>query len=271
MGEFEILLKFNPQTPAQCVLVSQLTFTAWKLDQIPHLEHQILSTPLGQSDPAPIDQPKPIDPEAYVLNRLAQNNDDSDTPQPKDPTNQITAAHLLQNTATPLTRLWDYHRRLQARFQSLLRQIQQLKRQQQTAHDQSDKKDRQQRQSDHDALTQCVDEIRERNKARDEAARKERQEAAQRQAPQTAPNNAPAQNEPPPQSEISNPKSQIPSPAVPSVPSVVNHCAPAQIELLSPSQISNPKSEIPLRELRGEPFRAGEKRIPPIRTSPLAN
>src|SRR4029079_19033893 len=78
----EFIEEFDPQTPAQCVLVSQLTFTAWKLDQIPHLEHQILSTPLGapvsrdpkesaalETQPTPT-EPKPIDPETYVINRL---------------------------------------------------------------------------------------------------------------------------------------------------------------------------------------------------------
>src|SRR4051812_44070714 len=45
----EYFEEFNPQTPAQKTLVDQLTFISWKLDQIPRLEHQLLSTPIGQT------------------------------------------------------------------------------------------------------------------------------------------------------------------------------------------------------------------------------
>jgi len=102
--------ELRPTTPMQQVLVSQLAHLTWQLDQIPKLEPHLLAatsdTPSG--DP---------------------------TPSTQDYTNHLTALHLLENQPTPLTRLWDHHRRLLTRTQSLLRQLLQLQKHERTRAD----------------------------------------------------------------------------------------------------------------------------------------
>lgn len=166
LSKQELIEEFQPATPTQHILVSQLTYLAWKLTQIPKLERQLLATPLGETTPADpdsgVDSSADLEsPEDYVARRL---NDPDAPPAPKDPTNAITAEHLLQDKPTPLTRLWDHHRRLLSRFQSIIRQIRQLQRQE---HEPflKEKRDRQRRQKDDDAfIDQYLDQVHQRNK-----------------------------------------------------------------------------------------------------------
>src|SRR4051812_23655405 len=83
----ELVDELRPTTPMQQVLVSQLAYLTWQLDQIPKLEPQLLAaTPaLPPQDPGLTAQ---------------------------DHRNRLTALHLLANQPTPLTRLWDHHRPL---------------------------------------------------------------------------------------------------------------------------------------------------------------
>src|SRR5215217_2221006 len=104
-------------TPTQELLVDQLALVMWKLEQIPRIERTLLATELDAETVATFPPTPPN------LN-LADCPDTSDA----DPTAAITAHHLQQNQPTPLTRLWDHHRRLLARCQSLIRQLQSLKR-----------------------------------------------------------------------------------------------------------------------------------------------
>jgi hypothetical protein len=234
LSKQEFIEEFQPATPTQHILVNQLTYVAWKLTQIPKLERQLLATPLGETTPA--DPDSGVDtsadhesPEDYVVRRL---NDPDAPPAPKDPTNDLTAEHLLQDKPTPLTRLWDHHRRLLSRFQSVVRQIRQLQRQE---HEPflKEKRDRQRRQKEDDAfIDQYLDQVHQRNKEQEQQqpppadpshqphkshpAAQTRQNVPQRTIP-----TPPAQNEPTPeQSAIANPQSAIvtSSPPISTIP-----------------------------------------------------
>jgi hypothetical protein len=172
----ELIEEFQPNTPVLSILVSQLTFISWKLDQIPKLEHQLLATPLGETTPTPLSTTTVESPDDYLAHRLAD-----DSPPPPDTTNQLTAQHLLQDKPTPLTRLWDHHRRLLSRFQSLVRQIQQMKRQQQSRLADQARQRAEQKARDHIEMDRIIDNMRQRH----------RQEQLQRQT-------AARQNELPP-------------------------------------------------------------------------
>ena len=109
----ELYKELRPNSPTQYFLVDELALIVFKLDLLfPQAEHQIMNTPLGSTQP--IAPPTP-DPKASAPDpRLAA---------------PVIAAHLLQNQPTPLTRLWDYRRRLMSRYQSILRQLPNLKKQ----------------------------------------------------------------------------------------------------------------------------------------------
>jgi hypothetical protein len=113
----ELVDELRPTTPMQTVLVSQLAHLTWQLDQIPKLEHQILSTPLLRR--------------VGSAHRDAPDTDVEDNAAPPPDPNPLTAEHFLENAPTPLTRLWDHHRRLLTRTQSLLRQLLQLQKHEQ--------------------------------------------------------------------------------------------------------------------------------------------
>ena len=163
-------------------------------------------------------------PEDYILRRLT--DQDAPPPAPKDPTNTITAEHLLQDKPTPLIRLWDHHRRLLARFQSLIRQVRQLQRQE---HEPflKEKRDRQRRQKeDHAFIDQYLDQVHQRNKQ--QPAR-----TCQNLPARTTP--TPQKQNEPTQSAIRNPQSAINSLSVSSVSSVAE--PPNQNE---PTPLSKP-------------------------------
>jgi hypothetical protein len=180
LSQQEFIEEFNPITPAQRVLVLQLTFVSWKLDQIPELERQLLATPLNAPEPATLETPtQTIDPQQFVIDAL--NTPGPFTPPPKDPTNDLTALHLQQNHPTPVTRLWDYHRRLLSRFQSLVRQIRTLQKQEaeierQRSKDEADL-ERSRRRAKEDfrsPLDEELERMHQNNKQKDEQERQER-------------------------------------------------------------------------------------------------
>src|SRR5215218_6890714 len=109
--------EWRAYTGTQDLLHEQLALIMWKLEQIPQVERTLLATELDAETITT------FPPTPRALN-LADCPDTSDT----DPTAAITAHHLHQNQPTPLTRLWDHHRRLLARLQSLIRQLQSLRR-----------------------------------------------------------------------------------------------------------------------------------------------
>ena len=102
----ELIEELRPTTPMQQVLVSQLAHLTWKLDQIPKLEPHILAA----TTPTPPSRTRP----------------DHATPHPRPttpPTPPPPSPPSSPDRPTPLTRLWDHHRRLLTRTQSLLRQL----------------------------------------------------------------------------------------------------------------------------------------------------
>jgi len=195
----ELVDELRPTSPMQQVLVSQLAHLTWQLDQIPKLEHQILSA-----------------------TDLPGTEGSAHHEQPTDP-NTLAALHLLENQPTPLTRLWDHHRRLLTRTQSLLRQLLHLQHHERT------------RQEDDAALEARLD----RNQraellnaahiaVRDAAFRARPAPADARETCQSAPNpanahhpNAPAQNEPTPADPPPpSPKAASDAPSPPTEPAV---------------------------------------------------
>jgi hypothetical protein len=228
LSKQEFIDEFQPNTPTQHILVSQLTHIAWKLDQIPKLEHQLLATPLGETTPADPDSDSGVassagheSPEDYIRRRL---DDPNAPPAPKDPTNTITAEHLLQDRPTPLTRLWDHHRRLLANFQSIVRQIRQLQRQEHEPFLKEQRDRQRRRKEDHAFIDQYLAQVHQRNATQPA-------QTGQHLPTRTTPT-SPKQNEPTSPSQISNPQPEIPSPpaSVPSVPSVVQSASPSQNE-----------------------------------------
>jgi hypothetical protein len=188
----ELTEEYRPTTPTQVVLVNQLAHLTWKLDQIPRLERQLLATPSDQTTPAPL----PPAPEHSGLS-----TPDSFAP---DPTVELTARHLLQNHPTPLTRLWDHHRRLLARTQSVIRQLIQLR-----AHHQ---KRIEQDAADAAALAQS--ERADRANAAERAAQLRQRHLEDERRALDAPGASP--------SEISDLQSEIPSPTRQSAPNDAN-------------------------------------------------
>ncbi len=209
LSKQEFIEEFQPATPAQHLLVSPLTYVAWKLHQIPKLERQLLATPLGEDTPAQLTQDSALSTQDYT----------------QDPTNDLTAQHLLQDKPTPLTRLWDHHRRLLARFQSIVRQIRQLQRQE---HEPflKEKRDRQRRQKEDDAfIDQYLDQVHQRDKQ-------------QQQQPQTF-QNVPTRTIPTPQ------KQNEPTPSPSSIlhpPSSPSHSVPSEVS--SPPRQNEPAHSI---------------------------
>ncbi|HEY7115425.1 MAG TPA: hypothetical protein VH475_02500, partial [Tepidisphaeraceae bacterium] len=144
----ELIEELRPITPMQRILVNQIAHLTWKLDQIPHLERQILA-----NTPAPQDS--------------ALSTQDSTA---------LVAHHLLEDRPTPLTRLWDLHRRLLARTQSLLRQLLQLQKHQQDrdradAQLESDRERSRRRAKEDAALTEHLNRLHQQNQQRNLNAR----------------------------------------------------------------------------------------------------
>jgi hypothetical protein len=116
----ELREEHRPATPTQHTLVHELALITWKLQYLPRVEHRLLNTPLPpdalQATPQP--DPKNITPHPRLDHE-------------SDPTAAVLAAHFAADHPTPLTRLFAYHNRLQARMLSLLNQLRRLKRDQQ--------------------------------------------------------------------------------------------------------------------------------------------
>jgi hypothetical protein len=113
---YELKEEHRPTTPSQHYLVEQLAHIGWKLEQIPQIEAHLLAQQKAQAQPS--------SDSSFII----QN---SSFPS-------LFAQDLLSEKPTPLTRLWDLHRRLLAQFQSILRQLPQLKKQAQRHEDQDE-------------------------------------------------------------------------------------------------------------------------------------
>jgi hypothetical protein len=116
----ELTEEHRPVTPTQHLLVRELALVSWKLQYVPRVEHRLLNTPLDLDAPEP--DPAHVTPHPRL-------------DHPADPTARVLAAHFAQGRPTPLTRLLNYHHRLQARVSSLLNQLRRLRRDQQNQHD----------------------------------------------------------------------------------------------------------------------------------------
>ena len=183
----ELRAEHRPATPTQHALVDELALILWKLQYLPRIEHRLLNTPLEHPSPEP--DPQHITPHPRL---------DHDA----DPTAKTLAAHFAQDKPTPLTRLFTYHNRLQARTNSILNQLRRLKRDQQTCREDDDgttwaRAYTQRNKPDHDALMDESRRIHQANQRR--AAEQMRQTPPTcSNAHQPAPPRAPAQNEPTP-------------------------------------------------------------------------
>ena len=254
----ELYKELRPTSPTQLFLVDELALIVFKLDLLfPQVEHQIMNTPLGSTEPVTPPAPSP----------------DQSAPDPRLAA-PVIATHLLANGPTPLTRLWDYRRRLMSRYQSILRQLPKLKQQanQIQARDHQRQEDKEwDRKAREEWLAIYGPEAQARHRAQAEAAIAAAQTAA---TSPTQPQTPPAQNEPTnpevSNSEISNseiPNSEIPNPLIPNPPSVSSVSSvssvpplPTETKLLTPPaqnepttnpEISNP--EIPNRQIPGSP------------------
>jgi hypothetical protein len=138
----ELEVELAPTSPTQRLLVEELARTTFQLQVLyPLAEHLLLNTPLDNDDDALA---------ASAAGTLPQG------PSPTDPRRAapVIAQHFLQNAPTPLTRLWDYRRRLLSRYQSILRQLPKLKeqwsrQQHEYAIDQQDRRIRQENANEH--------------------------------------------------------------------------------------------------------------------------
>src|SRR5687767_4283961 len=92
-----------PATPAQSNLVKEIAHVLWNLHKLPDLQRLALAPPPDAHDPFEATPPAEFE----------------------DPTLRPTLRHVLHPEPTALTTLWRYQDRLQARYQSLLRQYRQ--------------------------------------------------------------------------------------------------------------------------------------------------
>src|SRR5436190_5353158 len=183
-------------TITQDLLVQQLALVSWQLEQVPRIERQLLATPLDATTPADLPAPPPQQADGQP----------ADDPIVDDPTAHIAARHLLQNKPTPLTRLWDHHRRLSARLQSLIRQLQSLQRKPQAPEPNHHHK------ADRPVLDEELRRIHQRNRQR---TLDEQRARTCQNLPQPAPEPAPAQNELPPIGHLNSSDEPNPASAAP--------------------------------------------------------
>lgn len=149
---YELTKEFRPTSPTQTYLVEQLALIGHKLDQIPQIESHLLAQAAASDS-------------SFILQYSSLSS--------------LIAHELLKDKPTPLTRLYDLQRRLQSRFQSIIRQIHQQQKHhaKQRAEDfnQESESDRQKREDqDHKALNEELTRIHEHNKQRDQQARTQR-------------------------------------------------------------------------------------------------
>ncbi len=104
--------EFRPATRLLGTLVREVAHVAWKLQQIPAIEHHLMLAEQVRLTSAAHDPAH--------LSPLPATDHDPLTSE------AIIARQFFENKPTPLTRLWSLHARLVGRFTSLLRQIHRL-------------------------------------------------------------------------------------------------------------------------------------------------
>ena len=212
---YELTKEFRPQSPSQTYLVEQLALIGHKLDQIPQIESHLLAQTAASNPQFAISNPQSLP--------------------------SLIAQELLQDKPTPLTRLYDLQRRLQSRFQSIIRQIHQLQKHQSTQRTQTLKQQPTREDQDHDALTEELNRIHEQNKQKELLARQQRQRE-QDINPNPAQNKPTASQDNPPTtpSKISNPEiSNPPAQIKPTDPPVTSPPTPASNPSSNTTQIGD--------------------------------